>query len=84
MIFSSTKFGKLFPGQYIWLWSTSNVVNQQCDQISQKFATLVSILKSLVIFGVFLSYSAKFVNLLWPFLLLGQMFIVVNGQILNN
>ena len=32
----------------------------QCDQIWQNFVTLASILKSLVLFGLFLSHSAKF------------------------
>ena len=62
------------------------IVHDQSDQIWRNFATLASILKSLAIFGVFLSYLTKIEPTLAITILygIGQMFIVVNGQTLNK
>ena len=56
----------------------------QCDQIWRSLATLSKHIKTLAIFYGFLVFG-KILNLLWKkFHAIGQIFIVVNGQILKS
>ena len=56
----------------------------QCDHIWQNFATLANILRLWQHFDGSFSIWQKFVLILAKFYAIGQIFIIVNGQIINS